>query len=169
MSATTPQEPISDSPINALEPAPVSRDRAERFYDRLRHKIHRYVEGRGALASTSASVLLLVPDMFMLLWRLATDPRVSGKNKALLGSGIAYYLFPLDFMPEAILGPIAFADDLILAVYTLNKILTDTDAEILREHWSGEEDVLHAMQRILNSADNLVSGDLLGRLKNLMK
>ena len=170
MSATTPQEPATPAQAEVVDPShTVPRDRAERFYDRIRQRIHRHVEGRGTVATASASILLLVPDMFMLLWRLATDSRVSGKNKALLGSGVAYYLFPLDFMPEALLGPIGFADDLILAAYTLNKILTDTDEAILREHWSGDEDVLLAIQRVLSHADNLVSGDLLSRIKNLMK
>ncbi|HVS31875.1 MAG TPA: DUF1232 domain-containing protein, partial [Thermoanaerobaculia bacterium] len=128
---------------------PVSADRARRFYDRLRVRIHRYVEGKGSVAERGADFLMLVPDMFILLWRLTNDTRVNAKNKVLLGSGLAYYLFPLDIMPEAILGPIGFIDDLVFGVYILNKLLVDTDPAILREHWSGEEDVLQAIQRVL--------------------
>ena len=148
---------------------PVSPERAKRFYDRLRERIHKYVEGKGAVAERGADFLMLVPDMFILLWRLTNDSRVNAKNKVLLGSGLAYYLFPLDIMPEAILGPIGFIDDLVFGVYMLNKLLTDTDPAILREHWSGEEDVLHAIQRVLNAADTLVAGELMPRLKKLIK
>ena len=148
---------------------PVSPERAKRFYDRLRERIHKYVEGKGAVAERGADFLMLVPDMFILLWRLTNDARVNAKNKVLLGSGLAYYLFPLDIMPEAILGPIGFIDDLVFGVYMLNKLLTDTDPAILREHWSGEEDVLHAIQRVLNAADTLVAGELMPRLKKLVK
>jgi uncharacterized membrane protein YkvA (DUF1232 family) len=148
---------------------PVSPERAKRFYDRLRERIHNYVDGKGAVAERGADFLMLVPDMFILLWRLTNDSRVNAKNKVLLGSGLAYYLFPLDIMPEAILGPIGFIDDLVFGVYLLNKLLTDTDAAILREHWSGEEDVLQAIQRVLNAADTLVAGELMPRLKKLVK
>lgn len=143
----------------------VSRERAERFYDKVRASIRAYLEKKGSVAGKSGEYLLLVPDMFMLLWRLINDSRVNAKNKVLLGSGLAYYLFPLDIMPEGFLGPIGYIDDLVFGVYLLNKLLTDTDPEILREHWSGSEDILAAIQNVLNAADNLVGSDLLSRFK----
>src|SRR6266550_6314806 len=131
-----------DDDFEELQGENVSPDRAERFYDRVRKNIHRYVERKGAAVEKTAEFLLLVPDVFILLWRLLNDARVSGKNKVLLGSGVAYFVFPFDLLPEAFLGPIGYLDDLVLAVYILNRMLTDTDAAILREHWSGSDDVL---------------------------
>lgn len=153
----------------AEEGSGVSRDRAERFYDRLRTRIQKYLDSKGGMVEKTAEYLLLVPDMFMLLWRLANDSRVSGKNKVLLGSGLAYYIFPFDFLPEALLGPIGYLDDLVFAVYVLNRMLSDTDVEILREHWSGEEDILLAVRRVLSTADQLVSKNVLGRIKKMAK
>ena len=147
---------------------PVSQDRAQRFYDRIRASIRSYLE-RKAHMEKSADYLLLVPDVFMLLWRLVNDARVNAKNKVLLGSGIAYYFFPLDIMPEAFLGPAGYLDDLVFGVYLLNKILSDTDEAVLRQHWSGSEDLFAMMQRVLNAADNLVRTDLIGRLKKIIK
>lgn len=175
MSQTTPTDETTSPPDESeltevlLAGGKVSRERAERFYDRLRHRIHEYLESKGRVASKSGELLMLAPDFFILLWRLANDGRVSGKNKVLLGSGLAYYIFPLDIVPELLVGPIGFLDDLVFGVYMLNKMLSDTSAEILREHWSGDEDVLRSIQRVLSSADNLVAGDLLGRLKKLIK
>lgn len=148
---------------------PVSRDRANRFYDRMRESIRRYLENKGSVAGTTSEYLLLAPDVFVLLWRLVNDSRVNGKNKVMLGSGLAYYLFPLDIMPEAFLGPIGYLDDLVFAVYLLNKMLADTDPEILREHWSGRDDVLASIRNVLNAADNLVGKDILGKLKRNVK
>jgi uncharacterized membrane protein YkvA (DUF1232 family) len=145
------------------------RERAERFYDRLRTRIRSYVENKGSAVGKTAEFLLLVPDVFILLWRLLNDARVSGKNKVLLGSGVAYFVFPFDLLPEAFLGPIGYLDDLVLAVYILNRMLVDTDAAILREHWSGSEDVLATIQKVLNAADSLVGRDLLQRIKRMAK
>lgn len=148
---------------------PVSRDRADRFYDRMRESIRRYLENKGSVAGTTSEYLLLAPDVFVLLWRLVNDNRVNAKNKMMLGSGLAYYLFPLDIMPEAFLGPIGYLDDLVFAVYLLNKMLADTDPAILREHWSGRDDVLASIRNVLNAADNLVGKDILGKLKRTVK
>jgi uncharacterized membrane protein YkvA (DUF1232 family) len=148
---------------------PVSRDRANRFYDRMRDNIRRYLESKGSAAGTAGEYLLLAPDVFVLLWRLINDGRVSAKHKVMLGSGLAYYIFPLDIMPEGFLGPIGYLDDLVFAVYLLNKMLADTDAAILREHWSGRTDVLESIRNVLNAADKLVGTDILGKIKNTMK
>lgn len=144
---------------------PVSRERADRFYDRMRESIRQYLEKKGSLAGSTGEYLLLAPDVFVLLWRLVNDKRVNAKDKVMLGSGLAYYLFPLDIMPEAFLGPVGYLDDLVFAVYLLNRMLTDTDVEILREHWSGRDDVLETIRRVLAAADNLVGSDIVGKFK----
>jgi uncharacterized membrane protein YkvA (DUF1232 family) len=141
----------------------MSQDRAQRFYDRLRERVRMYLEKKGALAGKTGEYLMLIPDIFILLWRLVNDPRVNAKNKVMLGSGLAYYIFPLDLIPDVT--AIGYLDDLIFGVILLNKILGDTDAEILREHWSGSEDVLATIRNVLNAADNLVGSELLGRFK----
>ena len=146
----------------------VSRDRATGFYDRIRRNIAEFNARKGAVGKT-AEFLLLVPDMFMLLWRLTTDSRVAGKDKVLLGSAVAYFILPFDLIPEAIVGPIGYLDDLVFGVYVLNKMLTSTDPEILREHWSGDGDVLEKIQNVLNTADTLVETKVSARLKKMLR
>lgn len=148
---------------------PVSRERANRFYDRMRDGIRRYLDAKGSVAGKTGEYLMLAPDVFVLLWRLVNDSRVSAKNKVMLGSGLAYYLFPLDIMPEGLIGPLGYIDDLVFAVYLLNKMLKDTDVAILREHWSGGDDVLETIRKVLQAADNLVGSDILGKFKKTMK
>jgi|SRR6476619_152423 len=152
----------------AAEQDQLPRDRATRFYDRIRNTIQRYVDKKGALAGKTAGFLLLVPDVFILLWRLTTDSRVNGKDKVLLGSAVAYYVMPFDLIPEARVGPSGYLDDLVFGVYVLNKILGNVDASILREHWSGSDDVLDSIQNVLNAAESLVGTDLVGRIKKMM-
>jgi uncharacterized membrane protein YkvA (DUF1232 family) len=146
----------------------VSKERATRFYDRIRGSIHEFTANKGVVGKT-AEYLMLVPDMFMLLWRLTTDKRVAGKDKVLLGSAVAYFVLPFDLIPEAIVGPLGYMDDLVFAVYVLNKILTTTDAAILHEHWSGDGNVLDTIQRVLNAADTLVETKVGARLKKMVK
>jgi uncharacterized membrane protein YkvA (DUF1232 family) len=143
--------------------------RAQRIYDRIRGNINRFLARKGGALGKTGEYLLLVPDVFILLWRLAADARVTGKNKVLLGSSIAYYIIPFDFIPEALVGPIGYLDDLVFGVYVLNKVLGDVDASVLREHWPGQTDVLDSIQRVLNAADSLVGSKVVGRFKEMMK
>ena len=146
----------------------VSEERATRFYDRVRQSIHEFTRDKGVVAKT-AGYLMLVPDMFMLLWRLTTDKRVTGKNKVLLGSGVAYFILPFDLIPEAIVGPLGYMDDLVFSVYVLNRVLNDTDPAILRVHWSGEGDVLEKIRSVLSAADTLIETNVSSKLKKLLK
>jgi uncharacterized membrane protein YkvA (DUF1232 family) len=141
------------------------RDRADRAYDRIRRSIERYLEQRGSAVGTVGEFLMLVPDVFILLWRLANDKRVGGKNKMLLGSAIAYYVFPFDFMPEGIVGPMGYLDDLVFAVIVLNKVIGEVDESVIREHWSGKTDVLDSIKNVLNAAENLVGTDVFSKVK----
>src|ERR1041385_3519592 len=148
MDETPAAHEISDEEVassvseDAESAAPMSSPTAQRFYDRIRGAIHRYLEKKGTVAEKSGEFLLLVPDVFILLWRMVNDSRVTGKDKVLLGSAVAYYIFPFDFIPEGLLGPVGFIDDLVFGVYALNKVINDIDVSIVREHWSGSGDVL---------------------------
>lgn len=146
----------------------LSETKADRFYDRLRSSIGAFVDKRGAKLGKVKGYLLLVPDVFILLFRLFRDDRVSAQDKALLGTGLAYFIFPLDVMPEGIMGPLGFLDDLVFAAYILNKMLLHTDEEILREHWSGEEDVLEMIRKVLRAGDNLVNRKFVDRVKKIV-
>jgi uncharacterized membrane protein YkvA (DUF1232 family) len=181
----TPETPLTPEPIAAgtddafareirealqdeLPQNELPRDRATRFYDRIRNTIRRFVDGKGKVLGKTAEFLLLVPDVFILLWRLTTDARVNRKDKLLLGSAVVYYIMPFDLIPEAIVGPIGYLDDLVFGVFVLNKVLGSVDASVVREHWSGGEDVLAMIQRVLNAADSLIGKDMVSKIKKMM-
>jgi uncharacterized membrane protein YkvA (DUF1232 family) len=160
---------MTEIPTDHQLPGAISADRAQRYYDRLRKNIQSYLAGLGSKGEKSASFLLLVPDVFVLLYRLTTDKRVHGKNKVLLGSALVYFLSPVDLLPELLLGPVGLLDDLVFAVYVLNRLLVDTDPQVLRDHWSGNEDVLAMIGRVTTAADRLVSTKVLDRIRKMAK
>jgi len=91
--------------------------------------------------------LSLVPKFLKLLLRLLKDSRVSAQDKAILAAAIAYLLNPADFVPDAI--PFfGMVDDLYLVALALIRLLNHVDEEVLREHWSGEEDIVSLIKQI---------------------
>jgi len=138
------------------------------FYRRLRRKVQRWTQSKEGKANPWADYVLLAPDLFHLLCKLALDPEVPKAEKAKLAAAIAYFVSPLDLIPEALLGPIGYADDVALAAYVLNGIVNKTSPEVVARHWAGDGDVLEVVRRTLVAADRMLGSGLWKRLKKLV-
>ena len=142
-------------------------DEHRRFYDKLRDKIEAYIRDRG-IRDNIAQYILLAPDLFVLLARLLVDKRVPVQAKTIAGIAIAYFIAPIDFIPEALTGPLGLTDDVVLAVYALRKILVDVDEVIVRQHWNGQEDLLDVITRVIKSADDLIGKRVLSKIQGVL-
>lgn len=139
------------------------------FYDRLRERILAWVEARGGrLADGTVRALLLVPDVFILLVRLALDKEVPAQARMMIGGALAYFVLPIDLMPEALLGAGGFLDDLVLATAVLAQAFSGELEPYARRHWSGSEDLRVVIQDISYAAENLLGTKVYGRLEGLL-
>lgn len=93
-------------------------------------------------------LLLLIPNLLKLLYRLAEDPRIPKAEKLILGMTAAYVVSPVDFLPDAIpfLGQV---DDLVLIALALKRLFNAAGTEVLIEHWDGDQNLLALVDRIL--------------------
>jgi len=142
-------------------------EKHQRFYDKLREKIEAFIKDKG-VNETAASYILLAPDLFVLLARLMLDKRVSVQSKAIAGVAVAYFITPVDFIPEVIVGGFGLLDDVILAVYALRRILADADEAVVREHWNGQDDLLGVITKVVKSADDLVGKKIVKKLEETL-
>jgi len=139
------------------------------FYDRLRERIIHSVEKRGGkLGDGAVRALLLVPDVFILLVRLALDKQVPGSTRAMIGGALAYFVLPADLLPEMILGGAGFLDDLVLAAAVLSQAFGGDLEPYARKHWSGAEDLRVVLKDISETAQSLLGQNLYDRLKRVM-
>lgn len=115
-----------------------------------------------------AQLLLVAPDLFHLLCRLAIDTRVPTAQKGKLVMAIAYFVSPLDVLPELVLGPVAFLDDVAIAAFALNSVINSGQGEIARELWAGDGDVLTLIQHILHMADEMLGSGMWRRLRSML-
>ncbi len=135
-----------------------------KFYDKLRQSIIDWTNKRGA-GSKYLEYILFAPDLFLLLVRLATDNRVEPKLKAMLMFVLAYFISPIDPMPEAILGPVGYLDDVVITSLAILKLIRDTDEQIVREHWSGKGDIVAMINKVVNVGEALVGTSLWNSMK----
>ena len=133
------------------------------FYLKLRKKITDFLQKKN---TPYADMLLLAPDLFHLLVKLSLDERVPKKQKAKFVAVIAYFISPLDLLPEFLLGPIGYLDDVALAAYVLNEYVNATDAQVVRELWAGDQDILSSIKNVLAVADKAIGSGLWKKIQS---
>jgi uncharacterized membrane protein YkvA (DUF1232 family) len=156
----------SDEPIR-ITPEELSEDEARRlrglepkdrrFYSFVRERIRAWAEKKGTKRAKTVEYVMAVPDVFVLLLRLIASPSVARKTKLMLAAVVAYIVFPFDTMPEGLLGPGAFIEDLVLAVYAITRIIDERGADFVRKYWSGDKDILDLVTKVSSGAQTILN------------
>jgi uncharacterized membrane protein YkvA (DUF1232 family) len=120
------------------------------------------IQPRGHRRMKLAELAGSVPNVAKLVARLARDPRVPARNKAILVVVAAYLVSPVDLVPAIVPG-FGQLDDLVIAVLALDQLLNEVPADVVREHWDGPDDVLELIQETLR----LVTGFVPARVRRL--
>lgn len=145
-----------------------AHERSDDFYRRLRAQLRDFAESKAGKKHAFLEYLLVAPDLFHLCGKLLLDPDVKALDKAQLASVLAYYVNPFDLMPELVMGPLGYIDDVAVAAYVLQRLL-DQDPEIIARHWAGQENVIRVVQRVIGQADKLLGARAAKRLSRYMR
>ena len=137
----------------------------EDFYQSFRKKMKWWEKSEDGKTNKYVEILMFGPDLFHLLCKLVVDDNVSVTDKAKLGAAIAYFISPVDFVPEALMGPVGYVDDIAVAAFVLNSIINNTNPEIVKKHWAGEQDVLEVIKKIISIADNMVGSGIMKKIR----
>ena len=102
------------------------------------------VVGRRTAARRLATLL---PNLVRLFHALVRDSRVPRSSKVLLGFAIAWFVWPIDLVPEFIpvLGPL---DDVVVAALAVRHVLRKAGPDAIAEHWSGDQATLGILLRV---------------------
>jgi uncharacterized membrane protein YkvA (DUF1232 family) len=110
---------------------------------------------KAQLKSRMSGFLMFLPNLLRLLGRLLKDARVPTAEKALFAAAIIYVIVPLDFIPD-VFPFIGQVDDIYLVALTLLRLINRTDAEVVRENWSGGGDIVGLADSIAGLAPMLL-------------
>ncbi len=167
---TTPVEVVYQAePVGGSPGAqPGAHERGDDLYQRLRVQLREFAESKVGKGHAYLEYLLAAPDLLHLCGKLLLDPDVKALDKAQLGAVIAYYVNPFDLMPELMLGPLGYIDDVAVAAYVLQRLL-DQEPEIIARHWAGRDNVIHVVQRVIGQADKLLGARAAKRLSRYLK
>ncbi|MDQ3964268.1 MAG: DUF1232 domain-containing protein [Actinomycetota bacterium] len=106
---------------------------------------------------------LLLPRLLRLVWRLARDPRVPARSKAVLILLGGYLASPIDLIPDFIPGA-GQIDDIVIVAVALDHMLNRIDTAIVKEHWDGDDDVLEVVREVLDLSTSFMPAWLKKRL-----
>ena len=154
-------------PEHEIVPAKLDVKKTEDYYQRLRRRMRRWLASPQGQTAHWAAFLLFAPDLFHLVVRLALDPQVTLANRARLAATAAYFMSPLDLIPELIVGPIGLLDDIALVAYVLHRLINTSDRAIVERHWAGDTDLLTLLKEILSSTNAMLGGLVAGKLRTL--
>jgi len=84
-------------------------------------------------AGKKAGVLAEIIKNAKLAWRLMVDPRVSPWLKAIPPATLLYLLFPIDFLPDPVLG-LGQLDDIAVILLGVKLFIELCPQEIVRQH-----------------------------------
>lgn len=126
-------EEDDDDREEAEEAAAVQAPRLRRF---------RREGAGGGRGDTMRQVLRDLPSFVKLLARLATDPRVSRLDKAIVLAAVGYALLPVDLLPD--IPVIGQVDDVYLLALALDRLLNNAGIDVLLDHWDGDVESLEA-------------------------
>ena len=108
-----------------------------------------------SLRSRMTNLLFFIPNMLVLCARLMVDPRVPAKERLLVAGAIVYAVVPFDFIPD-LLPFVGQIDDAYLISMSLLRLMTVTDARVVREHWRGGGDVVELVGAVAMMASKLL-------------
>ncbi len=90
---------------------------------------------RGKISNLSgtAGILASIIKNVRLVWRLLRDPEVSPWLKMILPATLLYFLFPIDFLPDPVLG-LGQLDDIAIILLGVKLFIELCPQDIVRHH-----------------------------------
>lgn len=98
-------------------------------------------------------VLRLLPNIVVLLRRLAADPDLPRGVRVRLGLLLLYLLLPVDLIPDFI-PVVGYADDGIIVALALRSVTRRAGPAALEQHWPGTAEGLQAVRRLAGIGDH---------------
>lgn len=136
------------------------------YYRQLQRRVETWLSSGEARHHPCAELYSYLPELFLFLSQVALDARVEERERVAIFAALKYIVAPFDLIPEGILGPAGYCDDLVLAALLVDRLAGKLDHTLLGGHWQGEGDVVTVARTILDSATTMVGNETCARLRD---
>ncbi len=139
------------------------------YYQSIKSEIDSFVAESSSADFPWMHHLILAPKLFLLICRLSQNQSLPVKDKAHLSSALAYFVSPVDFIPEETEGTRGYLDDVILSAHVLYDILQSDSGNFIQEIWDLEQSPEITLQAILSDAEEMVGREIYHSLITLAR
>ncbi len=130
------------------------------FYQKLKIQIGDWLKEKESEEFKWKKYVALMPDCFYFVSELAADNSLTVPIREKLAKAIAYVLSPWDFLPEEVVGPAGFLDDITVCAVILNQVFGYIDKEVLSKYWKRDENLDSLIRAILSNAEDMLGKEL---------
>ncbi len=136
---------------------------ASEYLQSVREQVARY-------AGTLRDVIVLAPVYGLLMFTLMKDPRLTQEQRLWVDAAIAYLVSPDDVIPENVVGPYGYLDDVFCCAFVAQRIGEELGWDVVEEHWTGDQSVLEVSRRVLAREQEMLGdvGDDILRFAGLL-
>ncbi|HKJ66935.1 MAG TPA: YkvA family protein [bacterium] len=145
----------------------LNQERVDNFYDKLSRKIdswdenvvryrHKYPLLRKLPVEQAIRLVKVAPAVLHLLISLVNHEEISDRTKRIVGGAVAYFIVPIDLIPEGVVGPVGYVDDVLVGLVLIDRLLNGDDEQekaIIADLWRGTEEELNALRALVQIAD----------------
>ena len=124
------------------------------FYKKLRNKIKKWA-GKNK-DNKILEYILLAPDLFYFFLTVLKDKDVHVDYKLKITAYLAYFISPIDIMPEMVLGPAGYLDDVLMGLLFLRTLLKELPYEYVEEKWPGDKEVLKNVSVMIDNIQTVI-------------
>lgn len=134
------------------------KDNLKNFYDTL-------IENLDAYNGEYDSFIDFGPSLFKLLCDILEQDIPKDLRKDISGA-IAYYVIPMDVIPEQLYGPHGYIDDVYITVYVLKRVANECGYDFIQKIWDKEEDVKNVIDDCESKALEVLKEDEIEAILN---
>jgi len=96
------------------------------------------------------------PELFRLLNELLIKSDVSSEYRLKISAAIAYYVVPMDVIPEEVYGPYGYIDDIFITAHVI-KVLADIYGyPYLERLWKGEGELKSVVEECYEKSSEIL-------------
>ena len=98
------------------------------------------------------------PNLFKLLCDIL-DYDIKRELRLAICGAIAYYVVPMDVIPEQLYGPYGYIDDIFISVYILRRVADEYGYDFLQKMWSQDINIKDVMDDCYDKSTDILEDD----------
>ncbi len=144
---------------------PSEPPKMQSYYRQLQKRVETWLSSEEARHHPCADLYPYLPELFLLLTKVGLDVSVEERERVAIFSVLKYIVAPFDLIPEGVLGPAGYCDDLVLAALAVDRLASKREGKLLSRYWHGDVDAVTVARTILASATTMVGDETCARLR----